>query len=372
VRVTNVDSQTSGENIVVQVIGEISNKAQPHRKFVQTFVLAPQTNGYFVLNDIFRTMADEDDPEAVQPATAVATGVEVDASASAKPDDAPAGNVDVAKVDEQLEQYAREADVKVNGDATAAVAAEALDDAPAVAVAVAAEAPAVEVEKVEEKPKEPVPTPVQDTKAAPKPQRSTPVPAPKPSAPKTWAQLARDNSSTTLAAPAATSTLPPPPTPAKSASQSPAPGLTPSPGAPAAAPPAASPARQPSPADSLQEGSSGGWITAEHNRSKSRTQPGPAVQEDGRVRAYVKNVFQGVDIEQLRAELSKYGELAYFDVSRTKVRPQSRPSKANPAEFRLCRVHHSRRLQRGRRREPPQDGLRQRLRRGAASARLRF
>ena len=307
------------------MIGEISNKAQPHRKFVQTFVLAPQTNGYFVLNDIFRTMADEEDPEAVQPAANAAAGVEVDATASAKADEPAApSNVDISKVDEQLEQYAREADVKVNGDATAVETAEALDDAPAVAVAVAAEEQAVEADKVEEKPKEPVPTPVQDAKAAPKPQRSTPVPAPKPSAPKTWAQLARDSSSTTLAAPVAASTLPPPPTPVKSASQSPAPGLTSSPGAaPAAAPPAASPARQPSPADSLQEGSSGGWITAgaEHNRSKSRTQPGPAVQEDGRVRAYVKNVFVNVDGDVLRAELSKYGELAYFDISRQKVRP---------------------------------------------------
>jgi hypothetical protein len=317
---------------VVQVIGEISNKAQPHRKFVQTFVLAPQTNGYFVLNDIFRTMADEEDPEAVQPAANAAAGVEVDATASAKADEPAApSNVDINKVDEQLEQYAREADVKVNGDATAVKTAEALDDAPAVAVAVAAEEQAVEADKVEEKPKEPVPTPVQDAKAAPKPQRSTPVPAPKPSAPKTWAQLARDSSSTTLAAPVAASTLPPPPTPVKSASQSPAPGLTSSPGAaPAAAPPAASPARQPSPADSLQEGSSGGWITAgaEHNRSKSRTQPGPAVQEDGRVRAYVKNVFVNVDGEVLRAELSKHGELAYFDISRQKVRPPNvtRPS----------------------------------------------
>jgi hypothetical protein len=319
VRVTNVDSQTSGENIVVQVIGEISNKAQPHRKFVQTFVLAPQTNGYFVLNDIFRTMADEEDPEVVQPAAAV----EADASASAK-DEAPAAahdDVDVDKVDEELEQYATE--VKVNGDVAAAEATEAVDDAPAVAVTV--EEPAVEakVDEAEaEKPKEPAPTPVQDTKAA-KPR--TPVPAPRPSAPKTWAQLARDSSSTTLAAAAAApaaATLPPPPTPVKSASQSPAPGLAPSPGAaPPAAPPAASPARQPSPADSLQEGSSGGWITAgDHSRNKSRTQTGPTVQEDGRVRAYVKNVFATVDGNELRAELSKYGELAYFDISRQKVR----------------------------------------------------
>ena len=61
VRVTNVDSQSSDSNIVIQVIGEISNKSQPHKKFTQTFVLATQTNGYFVLNDIFRYLIDEED-----------------------------------------------------------------------------------------------------------------------------------------------------------------------------------------------------------------------------------------------------------------------------------------------------------------------
>ncbi len=59
VRVTNVDSQGSDANIVIQVIGEISNQGQPHKRFVQTFVLAEQTNGYFVLNDIFRYLAEE-------------------------------------------------------------------------------------------------------------------------------------------------------------------------------------------------------------------------------------------------------------------------------------------------------------------------
>lgn len=61
VRVTNVDSQASDSNIVIQVIGEISNKSQPHKKFTQTFVLATQTNGYFVLNDIFRFLIEEED-----------------------------------------------------------------------------------------------------------------------------------------------------------------------------------------------------------------------------------------------------------------------------------------------------------------------
>src|SRR5256714_13263720 len=61
VRVLNVDSQASFENIVVQVIGEMSNKSEPHHRFVQTFVLATQQNGYYVLNDIFRYLNDDED-----------------------------------------------------------------------------------------------------------------------------------------------------------------------------------------------------------------------------------------------------------------------------------------------------------------------
>lgn len=48
---------------MVQVIGEISNKAAAHRKFVQTFVLAEQPKGYFVLNDIFRYMLEDEEEE---------------------------------------------------------------------------------------------------------------------------------------------------------------------------------------------------------------------------------------------------------------------------------------------------------------------
>jgi hypothetical protein len=61
---------------------------------------------------------------------------------------------------------------------------------------------------------------------------------------------------------------------------------------------------------------------AEHSRKVSRTQTQPTVGENGRVRAYVKNVYAAVDAEELKSVLSKYGELAYFDVNRQKVRHQ--------------------------------------------------
>ncbi|KAK4691402.1 hypothetical protein P7C70_g9356, partial [Phenoliferia sp. Uapishka_3] len=73
VYISNVDSQSSAEGgIIVQVIGEMSNGGRPWRKFAQTFFLAEQPNGFFVLNDIFRNIKEEGDEEeeAVAPVQA--------------------------------------------------------------------------------------------------------------------------------------------------------------------------------------------------------------------------------------------------------------------------------------------------------------
>ncbi|XP_033741132.1 ras GTPase-activating protein-binding protein 2-like isoform X2 [Pecten maximus] len=55
-KIRQVDSQaTVGNAVVVQVTGELSNNGQPMRRFMQTFVLAPQSpKKYYVHNDIFR------------------------------------------------------------------------------------------------------------------------------------------------------------------------------------------------------------------------------------------------------------------------------------------------------------------------------
>lgn len=62
-----MDAQASAAGgIIIQVIGEMSNRGEPWKKFVQTFFLAEQPNGYFVLNDIFRFLKEEsvEDEEA--------------------------------------------------------------------------------------------------------------------------------------------------------------------------------------------------------------------------------------------------------------------------------------------------------------------
>ncbi|KAF8761209.1 Nuclear transport factor 2 (NTF2) domain [Rhizoctonia solani] len=56
----SVDAQSSASSgILIQVIGEISNAGEAWRKFSQSFFLAEQPNGYFVLNDIFRYLKEE-------------------------------------------------------------------------------------------------------------------------------------------------------------------------------------------------------------------------------------------------------------------------------------------------------------------------
>eukprot|EP00897_Mesotaenium_endlicherianum_P001582 jgi/Mesen1/1451/ME000132S00397 len=55
----SVDSQESlGGGVLVMVTGVLISKTGG-RNFVQTFFLAPQDNGYFVLNDVFRYLEEE-------------------------------------------------------------------------------------------------------------------------------------------------------------------------------------------------------------------------------------------------------------------------------------------------------------------------
>ncbi|GFO18540.1 ras GTPase-activating protein-binding protein 2 [Plakobranchus ocellatus] len=55
-KIRQVDAQaTVGDSVVVQVTGELSNSGEPMRRFMQTFVLVPQTpKKFYVHNDIFR------------------------------------------------------------------------------------------------------------------------------------------------------------------------------------------------------------------------------------------------------------------------------------------------------------------------------
>lgn len=68
VLISNMDCQESANGgVVVQVLGEMGNNGQRSQKFVQTFFLAQQPRGYYVLNDIFRFLKEDisEDTEAL-------------------------------------------------------------------------------------------------------------------------------------------------------------------------------------------------------------------------------------------------------------------------------------------------------------------
>lgn len=296
VRVLNVDSQASFDNILVSVIGEISNNSEPSRKFVQTFVLAEQPNGYYVLNDIFRYMVEETEEEPTL-AAPVAEAPEAVADVTAVPAEEAQVSDDAAasKVDEKLEE------VEVNGEVEEPKEAAPQTNGTPAETPVAA-APAVPVEIVnDEKPATPEPSPAPE-KEEQIPEKET---APTPAVPKTWANIA----TTSFAAKAAA---------ASKAAAAAAPSPAPKAAAPAAAAPATQPAAAaPAPAEAAraQEASTdAGWQTAGHDHKKSQPRAGEET-----VLAYIKNVNEKVDASLLKQVLSRFGKLKYFDVSRPKV-----------------------------------------------------
>lgn len=343
-RVTNVDSQGSGSNIVIQVIGEISTKSLPQKKFTQTFVLAEQQNGYFVLNDIFRYLLEEEEDIAGEPGEvqqpAIATGTQepqASLTESAPPaqvnGEQSAAQGDIAeKVDVALEQAIEEQPAlaaEVSEDAPAEVPAEAESTKPEEPVVVAdsasTEAASTEtappLEQIPtqlqpEKPKDPEPTPVASPPkpAAAQPVAAAPAEPPKPAAPKTWASMLAAGKKPIPAVPVATPAAAAQPKAAPTTS-TPAPKTaTPTPSAAAPTPSTEAPEPSSTPVSSGSE-----WQTAgaDHNK-KGRTQQVPQQPEEGS-RGYIKNVTDNIDGNELRAVLSTAAKVKFLDISRVKV-----------------------------------------------------
>ena len=321
----NVDSQASFDNILINVIGEISNKSEPSRKFVQTFVLAEQPNGYYVLNDIFRYLTEEEEevpaeeaapaaeqqqeapqapaqsaapeavPEAVPEAAPVATESQVDNEPAA------------TKVDEKLEE------AKPNGETAEPTAAPQTNGnaEPQEAPAAPAPAPAAEAESTQpEYPPSPEPTPTASApKEAPAAEKEAPA-APAKALPKTWANIASKPGAAVPVVPAIP--VAPPKAPATSSAQAATPAQPqpqPQPQPQQAAPAAESTPNQPSSNDTS------GWQTAGHEHKKTQSRVG-----EENVLAYIKNVNEKVDASLLKQTLFRFGKLKHFDVNRVKVR----------------------------------------------------
>ena len=359
VRVTNVDSQASDSNIVIQVIGEISNKSQPHKKFTQTFVLAGQTNGYFVLNDIFRYMVEEEEEEEAEseqtqrdaipsgfqePAPTATHASEPETLTSSQ--DPAAIEKSAHKVDEELESEVvhsepsrRESPPPNRVDGEEPLASDDLvqaTEAPVAAPLASGEEEArpeahdVEAQTAQataepEKPKDPEPTPaLSPVKQAAQPASTAaaaPAPAPaKPSAPKTWANLAAAaHRVVTPAVPAPQQVN----TPAPATQQSKAAPVPATAGTSSTAPSAAPASKATAPRDESPSKQEDEWTNVGDNKKQqSRTQAHQTaanVQEGPQTRAYIKNVHEGIDADELRAVLEKSGEVVYYDVHRGKV-----------------------------------------------------
>ena len=334
---SNVDSQESFKNIVVQVIGEMSNKAAPHRKFVQTFVLAEQPNGYFVLNDIFRYIAEEEDEEIEdhadpEPEVPVLAEPVSEPKTLTSSEDATVQEHDAEIVDKKLEEDVSDAQIDdlavpaVVSNGESSTTAEAEEDTPfevtkadedkGISSDEAARA-STEIESIpEETPKDPAPTPMAsqaEQTTTESTNVSIPAPASKPIAPKTWANLvAARVPSTGASSTASAASISPAP------AQSKASVAVPIPAVPAPVTPSSDDlSSQPLP-------SPGGWQTAGQDTGKRQARQqsnsvSGGTSERGNILGYVKNVTERVDAAELKNTLNQYGKLEYFDVSRQKV-----------------------------------------------------
>ncbi len=231
----------------------------------------------------------------------------------------PASTLDTEVVDKKLEQNVASEPTAVQ-PAAASDLTEAVDEAEEAPVVATneEEAPtpeaavkAVEEENADpEKPGngsyEPTPTPsTTDIPSIPKP--ATPVQPAAPPKNQTWASR--------LAA-AAGPPKPVMPVVAPKASTPPAQTRA----APAPKPAAVQPA--PSAEKAKENTQPDGWQTAGSDHAKRQNRPqsvsGPPEKEG--TMGYVKNVTEKVTADDLRATLSSFGPLIYFDVNRSKVR----------------------------------------------------
>jgi hypothetical protein len=202
----------------------MSNRSEPWKKFVQTFFLAEQPNGYFVLNDIFRFLkeepveSDESEPEQAtteaeqvseppqqefelprspvvpQPAP-LAVDIPIPESvqaASPTSSVAPAEETPAAYESPVVEpQTNGHAEVEQEASEAPSSAAVEKSPTPEPEPAHAVESPAPATSPAP--PPAPSPAPIQPPVATTTSQPA-PAPAPAPAAPKTWANLAAANS----------------------------------------------------------------------------------------------------------------------------------------------------------------------------------
>ncbi|KAF9290782.1 hypothetical protein BGZ68_006016 [Mortierella alpina] len=299
VLVQNIDSQNSiNGGIVIQVLGQMSNRGGIAQQFVQTFFLAEQPQGYYVLNDIFRFLKDDivedeeqevaeeasTEPPSEQPVATMETKAE-----TAPIEAVPALEPTVAQVptkavtQEKHQAHASTPSAAVDDKKTADKKADKKTDRKSEAKETKKTEAKKEAEPVDNV-TEPVkaeaasaPTPAPVAAAAPVEDAST-VPAGPPK-PKTWANLAAVNSNHWGAQASAT----------KGASV---------------------PAPQPAPKAQTKP------HTAGQSQGQGQQVKTPGIRANGREEyhsIYIKNVTERMSLDMLRESFSKFGKVTHLE-----------------------------------------------------------
>jgi len=266
--IKTVDSQDShGGGVLVLVTGSLSIKSNDKRNFVQSFFLAPQEKGYFVLNDIFRYLDVETHPAAQ---------ARVESSQ-------PAYNPEPAVVHQPALEPAVEQKVSVpEPEVVREITPELESEPPAEEIHDLSEAPATEAED------EAGPAPVENTTAPVIEEPESPMVQSSPAANVNEPEPAsgeepKKHSYASILRVIGTPTKAPP----RPAAERPAAASSPSP-APAAAP-------APAPVSSFPE------------EAQEKSAP-VDIEADGRS-VYVKNLPMNITVPQLETELSKFGQV---------------------------------------------------------------
>ncbi|KAG0016929.1 hypothetical protein BGZ81_010984 [Podila clonocystis] len=292
VLVSNVDCQRSLDgSIIIQVLGELSNRGGPAQKFAQTFFLAVQPKGFYVLNDIFRYLKDDIDeyyeeaeeeqehiqeaqeaqeaqePERQEPEPEVVVAVAAEpVAAEAAIEEAVIEKVEPVEEEKEkipaLETKKSEKKTDRKSDKKSDKKSEKKDSRKE-----------AEPEKKEEVVVETAPAPVEST-----PAPETSVQPPKPAAPKTWANLAASNptqwGSHVSAAKATSVNVLPTPTPA----------------------PKSTPAQAPKPVSTHRP----------NGREEYHS-------------IYIKNVTEKMTLDQLREAFTQFGTVKHLELTRGKT-----------------------------------------------------
>ncbi|KAG0749356.1 hypothetical protein G6F57_004721 [Rhizopus arrhizus] len=334
VLVTQVDSQLSAnDGILIHVLGEMCNQNGPSQKFSQTFFLATQPNGYYVLNDMFRFLKDEVEidyytceeekhtPTPTSPSTEeVPEEVKVEekkeepVKKEIKKEEEPVKKKEeepVNKKEEPVEEVKKGEVKKVEEKKQEVKKPEVVSTAESVSAPVIASPipskASIKEEQHEEKKKKFESK--QPNKQSQQKHESNKMTA------KTWANLtaaaAASNGFTTIpattttattatAATAATAVPTTPTTPAPAPTPTPAPAEVSVPVTPAAEPPVTSNTEKP--VQPQQQ-------THQHKNQAPRN-------KDSITQIFVKQVYEGINEDQLREAFTKIGAVKHINISR--------------------------------------------------------